>query len=78
MCKNGTLANTNTLAVDDDCVLSITIDDIIIGRKNDSAILDIILMLTEMEKRFALQSHTAFKIFDTFGDTKDLIFKVTI
>lgn len=78
MCKNGTVANTATWNVDDDCFLSITPTNLIITRKMGAKSQDIALFLQEMDERFAVQSRTAFKIFDSFGDEKNLIFKVYI
>lgn len=74
MCQNGSLATT--LPIDDNCAFSVTIDDVIIGRRNNKKAKDIVLLLEELDQRFALQSRSPFKIFDMFGESKDLIFKV--
>ncbi|GJQ72839.1 hypothetical protein Trydic_g1488 [Trypoxylus dichotomus] len=76
MCRNGTLTN-NTLNIDNNCALSVTINDQIVARKNDPKNRDIEMMLQELDERFAAQTHTSFRIFDRFGRTKDLIFKDT-
>ncbi|KRT83232.1 hypothetical protein AMK59_4563, partial [Oryctes borbonicus] len=77
MCRNGTIAN-NSLNIDNNCALSVTINDQIVARKNDKKNRDIEMMLQELDERFAAQTHTSFKIFDNFGRIKDLIFKVSI
>ncbi|GJQ72838.1 hypothetical protein Trydic_g1487 [Trypoxylus dichotomus] len=73
MCKNGTL--TTSFPIDDECVLSLTIDDILFARKNDSKTKDILLLIEEIDYRFAINSDTPFKVYDRFGTEKDLIFK---
>lgn len=75
MCKNGTLT-ANPSKVDDDCALSVTINDQVVVRKSDSKNKDIELMLQEFDDRFAVQTHTAFKVFDVFARGYNLIFKV--
>lgn len=75
MCKNGTLSSSAN--IDDDCALSVTVNDQIITRRSDPKNKNIEMMLQELDERFAAQTHTSFKIFDTFGSTKDLIFKVS-
>ncbi|KAI4459547.1 transferrin [Holotrichia oblita] len=73
LCQNGTL--TTALPIDDNCALTVTIDDVIIGRKHDKKTKDIVLLLEELDQRFALQSRSPFKIFDMFRGNKDLIFR---
>lgn len=79
LCRNGSLAGYTGFDIDDNCALSITIDSELVGRRDDSKIriLDTTLALLKLEDWLGYRpdSRRAIRIYDSFTDHSDLLFK---
>nr|XP_022919639.1 transferrin-like [Onthophagus taurus] len=75
MCKNGTFSTLDAFNVDEGCYLSTLTTSEVITRINDPLNKDIQLALLQYDEWFAAKTHTPFRLFDSFNNTKDLLFK---
>lgn len=79
LCRNGSLAGYTGFNIDDNCALSITIDSEVVGRRDDSKIRasDTTLALLKLEDWLGYRpdSRRAIRIYDSFTDYSDLLFK---
>lgn len=75
LCRNGSLADRTGFMVDEDCYLTTIVDSEVVVRRTNSSITDIINTLLSLDRYFI--SDPQFKMYNTYGGMKNLIFKVS-
>lgn len=76
ICRNGTLADRTGFDVEQECALTTIVDGEIVVARNNHKTTGIINALSSYDKNF--QSDPDFKMYNSFAEKRDLLFKVSV